>query len=101
MLCVLGAQVGRIYENGKLYREIQNSEERFRQLAENIPDAFFVIAADYSKTFYVSPAYEQIWGRPCSDVYENPMAWADAIHPEDRDRMRTADQMGPGRQRYR
>ena len=89
LLCVLGAQVGRIYENGKLYREIQKSEERFRQLAENIPDAFFVIAGDYSKTFYVSPAYEQIWGRPCSDVYENPMAWTDAIHPDDRDRMRT------------
>ena len=87
VLCVLGAQVGRIYENGKLYREIQNSEERFRQLAENIPDAFFVIAADYSRTLYVSPAYEQIWGRACSTVYENPMAWADAVHPEDRDRV--------------
>ena len=96
MLCVLGAQVGRIYENGKLYREIQNSEERFRQLAENIPDAFFVIAADYSKTFYVSPAYEQIWGRPCSMVYENPMAWADAIHSDDRDRVLNQTQWDQG-----
>jgi diguanylate cyclase len=96
VLCVLGAQVGRIYENGKLYREIQKSEERFRQLAENIPDAFFVIAADYSKTFYVSPAYEQIWGRPCSTEYENPMGWAEAIHSEDRDRVRIETQWNRG-----
>src|ERR1700733_3641384 len=61
VLSVLGAQVGRIYENGKLYREMQNqatrlqvemanrdrtmlelraSEERFRQGAENIQDVF-------------------------------------------------------------
>jgi diguanylate cyclase (GGDEF)-like protein/PAS domain S-box-containing protein len=96
VLCVLGAQVGRIYENGKLYYEIQKSEERFRQLAENIPDAFFIITADYSKTLYISPAYERIWGRPCSTVYENPLAWSDSIHPDDRDRMRLESRWDSG-----
>ena len=28
-------------------------------------------SADYSQTFYLSPAYERIWGRPRSIVYEN------------------------------
>jgi diguanylate cyclase (GGDEF)-like protein/PAS domain S-box-containing protein len=89
VLSVLGAQAGRIYENGKLYRDAQASEERFRQLADNIPDAFFIMAADLSKTFYVSPAYEQIWGQPCSALYENPLIWVEAIHPDDRDRIRS------------
>src|SRR6266702_3856191 len=78
ILSVLGAQSGRIYENGRLYREVQlhaaqlqveidereraasdlkSSEERFRELAENIQDAFFVVAADFSHTLYMSPAY--------------------------------------------
>lgn len=117
VLRVLGAQTGRIYENGRLYRDIQGqamqlrveianrdramtelrkSEERFRQLAENIPDAFFVITADYSQTLYVSPAYEQIWGHPRSSLYENPLAWADAIHPDDRERMRAESRWDTG-----
>jgi len=39
---------------------------------------------------YVSPAYEQIWGRPCSELYVNPRNWLTAIHPDDRDRIRAA-----------
>jgi diguanylate cyclase (GGDEF)-like protein/PAS domain S-box-containing protein len=117
VLGVLGAQVGRIYENGKLYREMQAqstrlqqemasrertmselraSEERFRQVAENIQDVFFIQAADYSKTLYVSPAYEQIWGHPCSELYENSTAWTDAIHPDDKERVRTETRWASG-----
>ena len=32
---------------------------------------------------YVSPAYEQIWGRKCESLYQNPMSWMEAIHPDD------------------
>jgi len=32
---------------------------------------------------YLSPAYEQMWGRTCESVYQNAMAWAEAIHPDD------------------
>jgi PAS domain S-box-containing protein len=117
VLSVLGAQVGRIYENGKLYREMQDqstrlqlemanreramlelraSEERFRQVAENIQDVFFIQTADYSQMLYVSPAYEQIWGRPCSSLYENSTAWTDAIHPDDKEPVRTETQWDAG-----
>lgn len=96
VLRVLGAQAGRIYENGKLYRDVQTSEERFRQLANNVPDAFFVMAADFSKTLYVSRAYEHIWGRSCRSMYENPLAWMDSIHSGDRDRIRTVTRWDSG-----
>jgi len=33
---------------------------------------------------YVSPAYEQIFGRTTASLYEDPETWAQAIHPEDR-----------------
>jgi PAS domain S-box-containing protein len=39
---------------------------------------------------YVSPAYEEIWGRSCASLYASPQSWLDAIHPEDRERVRTA-----------
>ena len=109
ILSVLGAQSGRIYENGRLYFEVQHhaaqlqveideraraaaeqkvSEERFRELAENIQDAFFVVAGDLSHTLYMSPAYAQIWGRPWTDDGMRPVPWADSIHSEDIERLR-------------
>ncbi|HEY9599898.1 MAG TPA: ATP-binding protein, partial [Cyanophyceae cyanobacterium] len=33
---------------------------------------------------YVSPAYEEIWGRPCQSLYEYPYSWQDAIYLADR-----------------
>lgn len=105
LLSTLAAQVGRIYENGRLYSDIQRyatrleaeidrrtraqealieSDGRFRELAENIRDVFFLVDADSNRTLYVSPAYAEIWGRSCENAYANPDSWADVIHPEDR-----------------
>ena len=38
---------------------------------------------------YVSPAYEQVWGRPCQELYQHPQAFMESIHPEDRDRVKS------------
>jgi PAS domain S-box-containing protein len=35
----------------------------------------------------VSPAYEEIWGRPVEELYEDPTSWIEAIHPDDRARV--------------
>lgn len=63
---------------------LRASELLFRQLAENIRDVFFVVDADSNRTLYVSPAYEEIWGRSCESAYANPDSWTEAIHPDDR-----------------
>jgi PAS domain S-box-containing protein len=65
---------------------LQNSEEKFRQLAENIREVFWVMNADGTEILYVSPAYEQMWGRSCKSLYEAPMNWLEAVHPGDRER---------------
>jgi diguanylate cyclase (GGDEF)-like protein/PAS domain S-box-containing protein len=59
------------------------SELRFRQMAENISDVFFLESLDGSEVLYVSPSYERIWGRTCASLYASPGSWAQAIHPED------------------
>ena len=63
---------------------LRASESLFRQLAENIRDVFFLLHADSHRILYVSPAYEEIWGRSCESAYANPDSWAEAIHPDDR-----------------
>jgi PAS domain S-box-containing protein len=64
---------------------LRASELRFRQVAENIRDVFFLQNLDSSQIYYVSPAYEQIWGRTCESLYADPTSWADSIHPDDLD----------------
>ncbi len=65
--------------------DLRGSEEKFRQLAENIREVFWMMNAAGTEILYVSPAYEQVWGRSCESLYRNPMAWLEAIHPDDRE----------------
>jgi PAS domain S-box-containing protein len=67
---------------------LQESEERFRQLAENIEEVFWVVDAHTQTILYVSPAYEKIWGRSCEELYQSSQCWLDSIHPEDRQRVK-------------
>jgi PAS domain S-box-containing protein len=64
---------------------LQKSEAKFRQLADNIAEVFWMMNAAGTEMLYVSPAYEPIWGRTCKSLYERPMDWLEAIHPSDRD----------------
>jgi PAS domain S-box-containing protein len=69
---------------------LRESEERFRQLAENITDVFWVFDPDGPRMVYVSPAYEPVWGRSCQSLYERPLSYLEGVHPEDRDRVALA-----------
>jgi len=64
---------------------LRDSEGRFRQLAENIRDVFFMTDVQEFRVLYVSPAYEEIWGRTCQSLYDQSLSWLDGIHPDDRD----------------
>jgi len=67
--------------------KFQESEEWFRQLAENIREVFYINDPKKTKMLYVSPAYEEIWGRTRESLYEHPMSFVEAIFPEDQKRV--------------
>lgn len=64
------------------------TEDLYRQMAESIDVVFWLRGGDGAEILYVSPAYEEIWGRPVDEVCGGPASWVEAIHPEDRDRVR-------------
>ncbi|MEW6157238.1 MAG: PAS domain S-box protein [Verrucomicrobiota bacterium] len=66
---------------------LREAEARFRQLAENIEEVFWLTDVAKHHLLYVSPRYEQIWRRSCHDLYQHPHQWIEAIHPEDRPRI--------------
>jgi len=72
-----------ITERKRAEEQLGESEERFRQMAERIDMVFWMCNKDMTQVLYVSPAYEQIWGRPCLTLYERPASFAEAAHPED------------------
>jgi PAS domain S-box-containing protein len=69
---------------------LRSSEDKFRQMAENLREVIWMTNAAADELLYVNPAYEQIWGRSCQSVYESPMSWFDAILPEDQERAHSA-----------
>jgi PAS domain S-box-containing protein len=63
---------------------LQESEERFRQMAENVEEVLLLFDPQVNKVFYVSPAYEKVWGRSCESLYASPRSFLAGIHPDDR-----------------
>jgi PAS domain S-box-containing protein len=66
---------------------LRESNEKFRQMAENISDVFWIRSPDMREVHYLSPAFERIWGRPTADFLNNPAQWSEAIVPQDRERV--------------
>jgi PAS domain S-box-containing protein len=61
------------------------SERRFREMADHLHDVFWSITSrDGLVIHYVSPAYEQIWGRPVAEIYARPALWIESVVAEDR-----------------
>lgn len=76
-----------IEERKRVEETLRESEEKFVQLANNITDVFWITSPDRKQVFYVSRAYESIWGRPVAELYAQPQQWLEAIVPSDRDRV--------------
>ena len=83
--CLIGAVVTfvDITERKRSQNALRRSEEMFRALAENLRDVLFIMTPDPPTIAYVSPAYEQVTGRPCQELYARADAWIESVHPQD------------------
>ena len=84
VISVIGTGID-VTEKREVERAMRASDECFRHLAENIPLVFWVREVPENRISYVSPAYEQVWGRKLGDFDEAYQSFAQSIHPDDRE----------------
>ena len=65
---------------------LQESEERIKQIADNIDIVLFTLRSDESgeKLIYVSAAFNRVWGLDNAKVLEDSKLWLDSIYLKDR-----------------
>lgn len=88
------SQIQDIQERKRTEQALLDREEHLSQITENVNAVFGMTDFENSKLYYISPAYERIWGRTVKSHYERPNSWLDNIHPEDRERVKNASNRG-------
>ncbi|NJN86959.1 MAG: PAS domain S-box protein [Leptolyngbyaceae cyanobacterium SL_7_1] len=73
-----------ITERKSTEAKLRESEERFRNLTENIEEVFWILDPEDWRVIYVSPAFETVWGISRESLYHDRRVWIDSIHPVDR-----------------
>ncbi len=68
---------------------LRESESKFRQLAENIRQIFFILSHN-GEMLYISPIYEEVFQRPYQELYQYPRRWLECVHSSDRRRVTEA-----------
>lgn len=81
------ANVNALLRMRRIQVDLRDSEERFRQLTDNIDDVFWMFSVPGLELVYVSPAYATVWGRSAESLRAHPSGWIEAVHADDRARM--------------
>jgi PAS domain S-box-containing protein len=76
-----------ISERKRAEKALQDREEKFHQMADNIQEIFWMVDATTMHAIYVNPAFEQITGRSSASLQEDPLSYREIIHPDDRTRV--------------
>jgi PAS domain S-box-containing protein len=58
---------------------------------EKTRTVLWVYDVDRNLVVYVSQAYEELWGRPAAQLYEEPAAWHEGVHEDDIERVQQAE----------
>jgi PAS domain S-box-containing protein len=71
-------------ELDQAYAALRESDDRFRELAEHIRDAFWLSDVRTGCFLYANPAYDELTQLCRDELYDDPNQWYRSIHADDR-----------------
>ena len=74
----------------QLEARLQESEQQFRQFAEQLDGVTWIVSLPDFQFEYVSPNYETWFERDRKELEQSPMAWLQIVFDKDRDRVAQA-----------
>ncbi|GAB4020132.1 hypothetical protein GCM10028808_60250 [Spirosoma migulaei] len=63
---------------------LRESEQRFREFAENVDEVFWIHSADPFKLIYINPACQRVWNITFQELQQDPLAFMVTVLPEDK-----------------
>jgi PAS domain S-box-containing protein len=73
-----------ISERKRAENALRESEEKLRQIADNVNEVFWIVDLHTQTFSFVNKAFESIWGIPVEGLLHDPYIWKKVIHPLDR-----------------
>ncbi|WP_309088904.1 PAS domain S-box protein [Phenylobacterium sp.] len=81
-------------ERTRQEEKLFETQQRFDQLANAIDDTFWIVDGRTGEFVYMSPGYSKLTGSDLEAIYKNPRVWTEAIHEDDRQRVRDTVRRG-------
>ncbi len=90
IVSILGKYISIAIGRARLYTDLRNSEQRFREITETISQMFWVYDVQQLRFVYVSPASEIIWKLSSEEIYNHPERMYNSLYPDDVTRFKTS-----------
>lgn len=87
-------------ERQQLVEALRRSDERLHSILHSIEEVVWSVSPDGTELYFISPAAEQIYGRPTAEFYAHGQSWLDFVHPEDQAQLQHAFQLLVEADRY-
>ncbi|MEN7546270.1 PAS domain-containing protein [Rapidithrix thailandica] len=85
---IFSSRAGAELERKLTEQLVRTSEEKFRNLVENISGVFWIKNITHNCIEYISPQFDHVWDFDRNKLYEDIRYFSKFIHPDDRERVR-------------
>lgn len=87
---VLANRITNAVDQYRSRKAIKETEQKLSELAERTDDILFMVNGDWTELLFINSAYEEMWGGSIEALGEDPKAFLELVHPDDRAKVREA-----------
>ncbi|MGM0380866.1 MAG: PAS domain-containing protein [bacterium] len=82
-----GAAKEELEKRKELQKKVEESERKFRQVAENVRGVFWLFGPEFENLFYVNSQVVDLFNITPQELYDSPWMFQEKVHPPHRNRI--------------